>query len=160
MFTNRRCRLGFFEFFFRYTDRLKVENNQIVKKFLIISVLNIERVKPIEKRFSKLIRILWIYMLHSFEASDQMTLQVSRLLEICIASWTAESPEDCMGIVYVTNMTIISYQLKILLVHFDTSSGKFPNHCAVNKIDVIYEKIDTYYVFRRWNIIHANFLEL
>ena len=57
-------------------------------------------------------------MLHSFTASDQVTLQVSRLLELCIASWTAESFEECMDFVYVTNMTIISYQLSIFSYFF------------------------------------------
>ena len=99
-------------------------------------------------------------MLHSFTASNQVTLHVSSLLEKCIESWTAESLEECMDIVYLTIMTITSYQLDVLLVLFDISLCKFPNHCAVNKIDVIYEKIDTYYIFHRWNIIHANFLEL
>ena len=47
-----------------------------------------------------------------------------------------------MNVVYVTNMTIILYQLNILLVLFDASSCKLPNHCAVNKVDVIYENID------------------
>ena len=45
-------------------------------------------------------------MLHSFAASDQVTFQVSSLLEICIAGWTAESLEECTDIVYVTKMTI------------------------------------------------------
>ena len=70
--------------------------------------------------------MLWIYMLHTFTASDQVTLQVSRLLEICIASWTAESFEECMDNVYVTNVTIILYQLNTFLVLFDASSCKFP----------------------------------
>ena len=65
-----------------------------------------------------------------------------------------------MDIVYVTNMAIISYQLNILLVLFDASSCKFPNHRTVNKVDVIYENIDTHYIFHRWNINHANSLEL
>ena len=99
-------------------------------------------------------------MLHSFSASDQVTLQVSSLLEIFIASWAAESLEECIDIVYVTNMTIISYPQNILLVLFYASSCKLPNHCAVKKVDVIYEIIDAYYIFHRWNIIHANSLEL
>ena len=97
-------------------------------------------------------------MLHTFTASDQMTLQVSSLLKICIAIWTAESLEEGIDIVNVTNMTIISYQLNILLLLFDASSCKFSNPCAVNKVDVVYENIDTHYIFHRWNIIHANFL--
>ena len=88
-----------------------------------------------------------------------MTLQVSSLLKICIASWTAQSLEEGMDIVYVTNVTIISYQLNTFLELFDASSYKFPNHCTVNKIDVIYEIIDTHYIFHRWNIIHANSLK-
>ena len=127
---------------------------------MIICVLDIERFKLIKKRFSELLHILWIYVLHSFTASDQVTLRVSSLLEIGIASWTAESLEECMDIVYVTNMAIISYKLIILLLLFDSSSCKFPNHCAVNKIVVKYENIDTNYIFRRWNIIHVNSLEL
>ena len=98
-------------------------------------------------------------MLHTFNASDQVTLQVSSLLEICIASWTAESLEECMDIVYVTNVTIISYQLDIFPVLFDASSCRFPNHCTVIKVDVVYENIDTHYIFQRWNIIHANSLK-
>ena len=88
-------------------------------------------------------------MLHTFTASDQMTLQVSSLLKICIANWTAESLEEGIDIVYVTNMTIISYQLNIFLVLFDASSCKFPNHFTVNKVDVVYENIDTHYIFHR-----------
>ena len=87
-------------------------------------------------------------MLHMFTTSDQVTLQVSSLLKICIASWTAESLEECMDIVYVTNMTFISYQLNILLRLFDASSCKFPNHCAVKKVDVVYENVDTHYIFQ------------
>ena len=105
----------------------RVENSDIIKEFLIICVLDIERVKFLKKRFSELIRILRIYMLHSFTASDQVMLQFSSLLEICIAGCTAESHEERMDIVYVTNMTIISYQLNILLVLFHASSCKFPN---------------------------------
>ena len=133
MFTNPTCRLGGFEFFFRYTDIFKVENSYIIKEFVIICVLDIERVKLIKKRFSELIHILWKYMLHSFTASDQMTLQVFSLSEVCIASWTAEELEQCMDVVYVTNVTIIWYQLNVLLVIFDAWSCKFPNHCAVKK---------------------------
>ena len=99
MFTNPSCRLGVFEFFFRYTDRLKFENSYLIKEFLIICVLDIEQVKLIKKHFSELIHIRWIYMLHSFTASVQVTLQVSSSLEICIANWTAESLEECMDIV-------------------------------------------------------------
>ena len=106
-----------------------------------------------------MLHILWIYMLHTFTAFDQVTLQVSSLLKISITSWTAESLEECIDIVYVTNMTIISYQLNILLILFDASSCKFPNHCTVNKVDVVYENIDTHYIFDRWNIIHANSLK-
>ena len=124
---------------------------------MIIFVLDIERVKFTKKRFSELLRNFWIYMLHSFSASDQVTLQVSSLSEICVTGLTAESLEECTDIVYVTNMTFISYQLNILLLLFETSSSKFPNHCTVNKVDVIYKNIDTYYIFHRWNIIHANF---
>ena len=159
MFTIPSCRLGVFEFFFRYTDRFKVENSKNIREFLIICVLDIERVKLIKKSFSELMHILWINTLHSFTAY-QVTLQVSSLLEICIASWTAERLEECMDIVDVTNMTNIWYELNILLVLFDASSCKFPNHCAVNKVDVIYENIDTYYIFHRWIIIDANSLEL
>ena len=126
---------------------------------MIICVLDIKRVKLIKKRFSEMIHILWVYMLHTFTASDQMTLQVSSLLKLCIASWTAESLEECIDIVYVTNMTFISYQLNILLILFDASSCKFPNHCAVNNVDVVYENIDTHYIFHRWNIIHASSLK-
>ena len=57
-------------------------------------------------------------MLHTFTASDQVTLQVSILLELCIASWKAESLEECMDIVYVTFVTIIMYQLNSFLVLF------------------------------------------
>ena len=101
----------------------------------------------IKKRFWELIRNRCIYVLHSFIPSDQVTLQVANLLEICIASWTAERLEECMDVVYVTNMTNISYQLNILLVFFDASSFKLAKHCAVNKVDVIYENIDTYYIY-------------
>ena len=159
MFTNPSCCLNVFEFFFRYTHRFKVENTLIIKEFLITCVLDIEVVNLIKKRFSELIHILWLYMLHSFTASDQVTLQVSGLLEIFIASWTAEGLEKCMDVVYVTNITIILYQLGVLLVLFDASSCKLPNHCAVSKVDVLYENIDTYYIFHRWNTIHANSLE-
>ena len=83
-------------------------------------------------------------MLHTFTASNQVTLEVSSLLEICIASWTVESLEECMDIVFLTtNVTIIAYQLNTFLVLFDASSCKFPNNCTVNKVDVIYENIDT-----------------
>ena len=61
-------------------------------------------------------------MPHSFTASDQVTLQVSNPLETWIASWTAEGFDECMDIVNVTEMTIISHQLNILLVLFDASS--------------------------------------
>ena len=88
-----------------------------------------------------------------------MTLQVSSLLEICAAGWTAKSLEECMDIVYVTNLTALSFQLNILLVLFEASSCEFSNHCTVNKAGVIYEKIDTYYNFHRWILIHANFEE-
>ena len=81
-------------------------------------------------------------MLHSFAASGQVTLQVSNFLESCIACWTAERLEGCMESVYVPDLTILSIQLNILFVHFDTSSCKFPNLCAVKKIDVVYENID------------------
>ena len=54
-------------------------------------------------------------MLHSFSTSDQVTLQVFSLLEICISGWTVESVEESMDFVYVPNMTIISYQLNILV---------------------------------------------
>ena len=80
-------------------------------------------------------------MLHKFISSNQVTLQVSSPLEICVASWTAESLEECMDIVYVTNMTIILYQLNTFLVLFDASLCKFPNHCAVNNVDVIYKNL-------------------
>ena len=103
---------------------------------------------------------VYIYMLHWFTASDQVTLQVSSLLKYVSQVGQRKSLEKCMDIVYVTNMTIISYQQNIVLVLFDSSSCNFPNHCTVNKVDVIYEKIDTYYIFHRWNIIHANSLEL
>ena len=76
-------------------------------------------------------------MLHSFTASDQVTLRVSSFFEICTGSWTAESFEECIDNFYETNMTIVLYELNILLVLFGTSSCKFPNHCAVNKIDVL-----------------------
>ena len=112
-----------------------------------------------KKGFLELTHILWIYMLHSFTASDQVTLQVSSLLEIRIASWKAESFEECMDVVYATNMTIKLYQLNILLLLFDAPSCKLHNHRSFNKIDVLYENIDTYYIFHRWNIIQANSLE-
>ena len=86
-------------------------------------------------------------MLHSFTAPDQVALEFSNLLELCIASWTVESLEECIDIVYVTNMTSISYQLDLLLILFIASSCKFPNQCTVNKVDVVYENIDTHYVF-------------
>ena len=159
MFINPICRLGVFEFIFRYTDRFKVENSYLFKGFLIICILDIERVKLIKKRFSELIHLLWIYMLHTLTASEQMTLQVSCILKICIANWTAESLEESLDIVYVTIMTIISYQLNILLILFDASSCKFPNHCAVIEVDVVYENTDTHYMFHRWNIIHAKSLK-
>ena len=86
--------------------------------------MDIERVKLIKKRFSELMHILWMYMLHSFTASQQATLQVSSLLEIGIAVWTAKSLEVCMDIIYVTIMTVISYQLHSLLILFDASLCK------------------------------------
>ena len=120
----------------------------------------IEWDKLIKKHLSELIRILRIYMLHSFTASDQVTLQVTSLLDKFIASRTVKSLEECTDIVYVTNMTTLLYQLNILLVLLKALSCKFPKHCAVSKFDVIFEIIDTYYLFHRWNINLANSLEL
>ena len=65
-------------------------------------------------------------MLHSFTASDEATLQVSSLLEICVACSTAESFKECTDIVYETNETIISYQVNTFLVFFDALSCNSP----------------------------------
>ena len=159
MLTNPNCPLWVFEFFFRYTDRFEVENSKIIKEFLIFCLLDIERLKLINRRFLELIHNLCIYMLHPVTASDQVTLQVSCLLEICIGNRLAESLEECMDVVYVTHMTTILCQLNFPPALFDASSCKLPNHCAVNKVDVIYENLDTYYSFHRAKILHANSLE-
>ena len=90
-------------------------------------VLDIELVKLIKKRFSELIHNLRIYMLHLFTASEQVTPQVSSLLELCIASWTAKSLEECMDVVCVTNMTFVSYQLNIFSYFLILRRASSPN---------------------------------
>ena len=124
--------------FLNFSFGIQIDSkSKIIKEFLIIRVLVIEGVKLIKNRFAQLIHSL-LFMLHSFTAIDQVTLQVSNLLERCIASWSAESLEECMDKVYLTNMTILTYEVNIFLILFDASSCKFANHCVVNKVDVIY----------------------
>ena len=121
--------------FLIFYSGIQIDSNRIIKEFLIICALDIERIKLIKIRSSEFIHVFWIYMLHSFTASDRLMLQVSSLSEICIASWTTKSVEECIDVVYSTIVTVISQQLNTLLVLFDASSCKCPNHCAVIKVD-------------------------
>ena len=54
------------------------------KKLLVVSVSKTERVKIYEKYFTKLMHLAW---LHSFTASRQMCLQVSRFVNNFITLW-------------------------------------------------------------------------
>ena len=90
------------------TNRFEIENCQVLEQFLLVFIRDIECIQLFKKRFSQFVNILWVNMFNTITTSNQMSFQIPRLCEKCVTRNTSESFEQCIDVVDVANVIVVS----------------------------------------------------
>ena len=62
----------------------------------------------LKKRFSLFVDTFWVNMINTIATSNQISFQIPRLREKCVTSSTPEGFEQCVEVVDVANLIVLS----------------------------------------------------
>ena len=115
MLCNPRCSFSLLECVFFDTNGLRVKFCQIIEQFLLIPLWDVECTQLFKKRFSQFVNIFWVNMLNTITTSNQISFQIPRLWEKCVTRSTAEGFEQCVDVVDVAKVIVVSWRCDALL---------------------------------------------
>ena len=99
-------------------------------------------------------------MFNTITTSNQMSFQIPRLWEKCVARGTLESFEQGIDVVDLAEVIVVAGKFDTFFVLLITSSTELTNQFYIHKINVIKEDIALQQVFTVWNVIQKNSLEI
>ena len=93
------------------TDQFKIECCYFFEKFLLICVLDTERVQIVKESFTDLIYVPRIDIFYSFAASGLTSLQIECSAVEIVTIRATKRLKDCINVARLTYIIIVSHSI-------------------------------------------------